>query len=178
MVKQLVYEAGVRQQDILIYDARRPIYPYMLETIWKEFKDVKFMQQDPPGDKQPLNPAYCDHTGLEAAKWVEGVTYSALNFDKAKLIPQQIIDATYLINMAILKLHSYPYNYMEDGYEGQTAITMTGKNHGGSIRGTSELHAILNTKKLVLMKHLKLMSGIITSGGLIISRISILMIMP
>lgn len=148
MVKQLVYEAGVRQQDILIYDARRPIYPYMLETVWREFKDVKFMQQDPPSEKQPFNAAYGDHTGLEGANWVEGVTYSALKFDKAKLIPQQLIDATYLINMAILKLHSYPYNYMEDGDEGQTAITMTGKNHCGSIRGTSELHAILNTKKL------------------------------
>ena len=148
MVRQLVYQAGVDQQDILIYDARRPIFPYMLKSVWKEFKDVKFMQQDSPTEKQPFNPAYGDHTGLEGAQWVEGMTYSAQKFNKAKLIPQQIIDATYLINMAILKLHSYPYNYMENGDEGQTAITMTGKNHCGSIRGTSELHAILNTKKL------------------------------
>lgn len=148
MVRQLVYEAGVPQKNILIYDARRPIYPYMLQTVWKEFKDTKFMQENPPTDKQPVNPVYGDHTGLEGADWVEGVTYSAQNYNKAKLIPKQIMDATYLINMAILKLHSYPYNYMEDGDEGQTAITMTGKNHCGSIKGTSELHAILNTKKL------------------------------
>lgn len=148
MVRQLVYEAGVRQEDILIYEVRRQIFPYMLELVWKEFKDVKFMQQDPPTEKQPINPAYGDHTGFEAAKWVEGVSYSALEFNEAKLIPQQIMDATYLINMALLKLHSYPYNYMEDGDEGQTAITMTGKNHCGSIKGTPELHAILNTKKL------------------------------
>jgi hypothetical protein len=52
-----------------------------------------------------------------------------------------------MVNLAMLKLHSYPYNYMEDGDEGQTAITMTGKNHAGSIKGTPELHSILNTKK-------------------------------
>jgi hypothetical protein len=148
MVRQLVYTVGVRQEDILIYDARRPIFPYMLETVWKEFKDVKFMQENPPTSKQPVNPAYGNHTGLEGANWVEGVTYSALNFKNAKLIPKQVMDATYLINMALLKLHSYPFNYMEDGDEGQTAVTMTGKNHCGSIKGTSELHAILNSKKL------------------------------
>jgi hypothetical protein len=36
---------------------------------------------------------------------------------------------------------------MEDGDEGQTALTMSGKNHAGSIKGTAELHSILNTKK-------------------------------
>jgi uncharacterized protein (DUF362 family) len=148
MVRHLVYKAGVPQKDILIYDARRPMFPQMLLTVWKEFKDVRFMQENAPTSKLPVNPAYGDHTGLEGAIWVEGVSYSAQNFDKAKLIPKQVMDATYLINLALLKLHSYPYNYMEDGDEGQTALTMTGKNHAGSIKGTSELHAILNTKKL------------------------------
>lgn len=148
MIRQLVNEAGVRQQDILVYEARRAIFPYMLLTVWKEFKDVRFMQENAPTDKQPVNPAYGDHTGFEGANWVEGVTYSAMKFDKARFIPKQVMDATYIINMALLKLHSYPFNYMEDGDEGQTAVTMTGKNHCGSIRGTSELHAILNSKKL------------------------------
>jgi len=62
-------------------------------------------------------------------------------------MPRQVKEATYLINLALLKLHSYPYNYMEKGDEGQTALTMSGKNHAGSIKGTSELHSILNTKK-------------------------------
>jgi hypothetical protein len=34
---------------------------------------------------------------------------------------------------------------MEDGDEGQTAVTMGGKNHFGSIKGTWELHAAINT---------------------------------
>ncbi|MDD4821611.1 MAG: DUF362 domain-containing protein [Bacteroidales bacterium] len=147
MVRQLVNEAKVPQNNIIIYDVRRNFYPAMLTTVWKEFKDVRFLQQDPATKNQPLNPAYGDHHGIEAADWVEGVSYSAVNYKEAKLIPRQIKDATYLINMAMLKLHSYPYNYMEDGDEGQTAVTMTGKNHAGSIKGTPELHSILNTKQ-------------------------------
>jgi hypothetical protein len=147
LVRQLVYNAGVDQNDIIIYDARRPIYPYMLTRIWKEFKDVRFLQQDSANAQQPVNPAYGTHKGLEGADWVEGITYSAGKYNKACFMPRQIKEATYLINMALLKLHSYPYYYMEDGDEGQTALTMTGKNHAGSIRGTSELHSILNTKK-------------------------------
>ena len=147
VVQQLVYNAGVAQKDIIVCDARRPIYPYMLTTIWKEFKDVRFLQEKAPDKAQPVNPAYGNYTGLESADWVEGVSYSSGNFKDAKLIPRQIKDATYLINLALLKLHSYPYNYMEDGDEGQTALTMSGKNHAGSIKGTAELHSILNTKK-------------------------------
>jgi hypothetical protein len=147
VVRQLVHKAGVAQKDILVYDARRPIYPYMLTEIWNEFKDVRFLQENPADPRQPFNPAYGDHTGLEGADWVDGVTYSSGKYDKAKLIPRQVKEATYLVNLALLKLHSYPYNYMEDGDEGQTALTMSGKNHAGSIKGTSELHSILNTKK-------------------------------
>lgn len=147
MVRQLVNYAGVPQKNILVYDARRPIFPYMLECTWKEFKDVRFLQEKVPSAKLPVNPAYGDHTGLEGADWVDGVSYSALNFKDAKLIPRQVKEATYLVNLALLKLHSYPYNYMEDGDEGQTALTLSSKNHAGSIKGTPELHPILNTKK-------------------------------
>lgn len=147
LVRQLVHKANVPQNNIIIYDVRRTIYPAMLTTVWKEFKDVRFLQERPAGKRQPVNPAYGDHHGIEGADWVEGISYSAGNYKEAKLIPRQIKDATYLINMAMLKLHSYPYNYMEDGDEGQTAVTMTGKNHFGSIKGTPELHSILNPKQ-------------------------------
>jgi hypothetical protein len=147
MVRQLVYNAKVPQNDIIIYDVRQTIYPVMLTCVWEEFKDVRFLQANEADKKQPVNPAYGNHHGIEGADWVEGVTYSAGNFKDAKLIPRQIKEATYMVNLAMLKLHSYPYNYMEDGDEGQTAITMTGKNHAGSIKGTPELHSILNTKK-------------------------------
>lgn len=147
LVRQLVYEAGVPQNNIIVYDARRMIFPAILTSVWREFKDVRFLQAKEPVKPQPINPAYNNYTGLEAADWVEGISYSAGNFKDAKLIPRQIMEATYLINFAMLKLHSYPYNYMEDGDEGQTGLTMTGKNHAGSIKGTPELHPILDTKQ-------------------------------
>ncbi|MFT3780973.1 MAG: DUF362 domain-containing protein [Nibricoccus sp.] len=148
MVRQLVNEAHVPQACIVVYDARRYMAATILQKIWAEFKDVRFVQQFAPDAAQPINPAYGDHHGLEAADWVEGMTYSAgSNYDKARMIPRQVMEAKYLINFAILKAHSYPYNTMENGDEGQTAITMTGKNHFGSILGTPELHPDINTAK-------------------------------
>jgi len=148
MVRQLVNEAHVPQDCIVVYEARRFMMAAIMEKIWAEFKDVRFVQQDAPEASQPVNPAYGDHHGLESANWVEGISYSdGGKYDKAKLIPKRVMDATYLINFAMLKAHSYPYNTMESGDEGQTAITMTGKNHFGSISGPFELHSILNTAK-------------------------------
>jgi hypothetical protein len=147
MVRQLVNHAHVPAADILVYDARRDIYPGLLTKIWGEFKDVRFVQADPPNPLQPRNPGYGDYHGLEAAQWVEGVSYSANDYQDAKLIPQQIKDATYLVNLALLKAHSYPYASAEGGDEGQTGITMTGKNHFGSIKGTPELHEAINTNR-------------------------------
>jgi len=147
IVRQLVRQSGVRPQDVLVYDARRAIYPAMLSKIWAEFPDVRFVQADAPDPAQPNNPKYGNHQGLEAADWLPGVDYSANQYKDAKLIPKQVHDATYLVNVALLKAHSYPYASAEGGDEGQTGVTMTGKNHFGSIRGTPELHAAINTNQ-------------------------------
>ncbi len=145
MVRQLIRQSNVRPADIVVYDARRNIYPAMLSKIWSEFPDVRFVQEQPPDPAQPRNPKYGDFRGLEAADWVEGVEYSANHYKDARLIPRQVRDATYLVNVAILKAHSYPYAAAEGGDEGQTGVTMTGKNHFGSIKGTPELHEAINT---------------------------------
>ena len=145
MIRQLVNQAQVRPQDIVVYDARRFIPPYMLTKVWGEFKDVRFVQNKEALPVQPKHPVYGDYSRLEAPDWVEGVTYSNGKYKDAKLIPRQIFDATYLVNLALLKAHSYPYNTMENGDEGQTGVSMCGKNHFGSIKGTSELHAAINT---------------------------------
>jgi hypothetical protein len=147
MVRQLVNQAHVRQQDIVVYDARRFIPPYMLTKVWGEFKDVRFLQWEAAKNDQPKHPVYGDYSRLEGPNWVEGVEYSNGKYKEARLIPKQIMDATYLINMALLKAHSYPRTEMDGGDEGQTAITMTGKNHFGSIKGTAELHAAINTSQ-------------------------------
>jgi hypothetical protein len=145
MVRQLVIQAHVRPQDILVYDAKRYMMPYTLTKVWREFKDVRFVQQGPAKDDQPKHPMYGDYSRLEAPQWVEGVTYSNGKYNEAKLIPKQVMDATYLVNLALLKAHSYPYNEIDGGDSGQTAITMCGKTHFGSIKGTPELHAAINT---------------------------------
>ncbi len=150
MVRQLVEKAHVAPKDILVYDARRPIYPALLTQVWAVYKDVRFLQQDAPTAQQKTL-GKSDPLPLEGAKWVPGMTYSVNNptFVLAKNIPQQIMDAKYIVNLALLKLHAYPamaeYQYMEKGDDGQIALTMAGKNHFGSIQGTSELHVPINT---------------------------------
>jgi len=146
-VRQLVNRAHVPPGDIIVYEARRIIYPALLTKIWSEFKDVRFVQESGPDPAQPKNPGYGDYHGLEGAQWVEGVSYSGHEYKEAKLIPKQVFDATYLVNVALLKAHSYPYAAAEGGDEGQTGVTLTGKNHFGSIKGTPELHAAINTNQ-------------------------------
>ena len=108
MVRQLVNQAHVRPEDILVYDARRFIPPYLLTKVWSEFQDVRFVQNGAAQDPQPKHPVYGDYRRLEAANWVEGIAYSNGKYKDAKLIPKQVFDATYLVNLAILKSHSYP----------------------------------------------------------------------
>ena len=104
----------------------------MLTKVWAEFPEVRFVQWEAPAAPQPVNPHYGDYRGLEGAKCVEGISYSVNQNEcyDAKLIPKQIKDATYLVNVALLKAHSYPYSSDEGGDEGQTGVTMTGKNLG------------------------------------------------
>lgn len=148
MVRQLVKAAGVRPQDIIIYDGRRPIAAETLRLVWGEYPDVKFVQDDPGVRKyQPVNPKTGDYSLLQKPNWIRAIDYSAGKFDGARLIPRQVYDATYIVNLAMLKLHSYPFNYMELGDEGQTAVTMTAKNHAGSVRAPWEMHHFLNTQQ-------------------------------
>lgn len=148
VIEQLVKAAGVAPEDIVIYDGRRPIAAEILNIIWGEYPGVTFVQDD-PGVRgyQPVNPRTGDYSLLQKPDWVDAITYSFGEFNGAKLIPRQVYDADYIVNLAMLKLHSYPYNYMENGDEGQTAVTMTAKNHAGSVRAPWEMHHFLNTQQ-------------------------------
>ena len=145
VVEQLVKYAGVPENKILVYEAKRTVYKEVLQKIWKDFKDVRFMQERELMDEQK-HPIYGDFSRLEQPEWVKGIEYSnSANYERAANIPKQVMDATYLINLAMLKCHSYPYSNMEKGDEGQTGVTLTGKNNFGSIEGPSDLHAAINT---------------------------------
>lgn len=144
VVRQLVENAKVPEDKIIVYDARRTIAPAILTKVWSVYKDVRFVQEREPGKEQPVNPAYGNYKGLEVSDWVVAVDYSKGNYNEARMIPRQIKEATYLVNLAILKVHSYPYNYMEGMGEGETGVTLSAKNHFGSIRAPWELHAGIN----------------------------------
>ena len=147
MVRQLVKHPGVRPKDILVYDAQRDIWPGFLDHIWNEYPDVRFVQRDAPDARYQKHPAYGAIHGLEAPEWVPGQSYSADHFDNARYVPRQVMDASYIVNIALVKAHSYPYAAAEGGDEGQTGVTLTAKNHFGSIKGPGELHSIINTNQ-------------------------------
>ncbi len=147
MVRQLVKHVGVRPTDILIYDAQRDIWPGFLDHIWSHYADVRFVQRDAPDPRYQKHPAFGEIHGLEAPDWVLGQSYSADHFDDARYVPQQVMDSTYIVNLALVKVHSYPYAAAEGGDEGQTGVTLTAKNHFGSIKGPGELHSIINTNQ-------------------------------
>ena len=147
VVEQLVKYAGVPENKILVYDAKRYVYKEVLQKVWKDFKDVRFMQEKEFVEDQK-HPVYGDFSRLEQPEWVKGIDYSnGVNYPKAVNIPKQVMDATYLVNLAMMKCHSYPYSNMEKGDEGQTGVTMTGKNNFGSILGPSDLHVVMNTNR-------------------------------
>lgn len=147
LVYQLVKYAGVPEENIIVYDAKRYVYPEVLMKVWNEFKDVRFMQEKEFVETQK-HPVYGDFSRIEMPDWVKAMEYSnGIDYERATHIPRQVKDAAYLINLAMLKCHSYPYSNMEGGDEGQTAITLIGKNNFGSIQGPSDLHAVMNTNR-------------------------------
>jgi len=146
LVEQLVKYAGVPEDKILVYDAKRPVFTAVTHKVWKDFKDVRFMQERALVDAQK-HPVYGDHRCFELPEWVKGMKYSnGIDYQNATQIPRQVKEATYIVNLAMLKCHSYPYSNMEGGDEGQTAVTLLGKNHFGSILGPADLHAAINTQ--------------------------------
>ena len=147
VIEQLVEQAGVSENNIIIYDAKRYVLADLMMKIWADYPDVRFMQEKEFTDEQ-IHPKYGDHRRFEQPDWVKGVTYSnGKEYDRASNIPRQVLEAKYLVNLAMMKCHSYPYSNMEGGDEGQTAVTMNAKNNFGTIQGPSELHGPLNTNR-------------------------------
>jgi hypothetical protein len=112
LARQLVNQAGFSQADITFYDASR----YMIDSVYNklhgEFPSIVIVD------------AY-GGDGRVKAQWVPGaITYSVYSNNGTSL-PTCVVNANYLINMAIMKLHSY------------AGVTLLGKNHYGSINSRS-----------------------------------------
>lgn len=115
LLGQLTNEGGVSEQDIVIYDASvgfrpRAIPDRVYQPVHRQFPHVRWMSAR-------------GSQGVEAANWVEGaIQYTNPQVALGNALPRAVVDATYLINLALLKGHEI------------SGITACAKNHFGSIQ--------------------------------------------
>jgi len=118
LLRQLASEAGVAPKDIVVYDSSpgggprslRAIPDRLFIPLHAEFPEVRWV------DCQGLN-------GRQAPEWVSNaITYTSPKTRLGNNLPRCVVDATYLINMALLKGHEI------------AGVTLTAKNHFGSIQ--------------------------------------------
>jgi hypothetical protein len=117
LLEQLVHEAKVPQTQIVTYDASRVIPNRIYDPLHKAFPEVRFM------DRTGVN-------GREAPQWVaDALAYSSADVKLGNSLPKAVVDATYLINLALLKGHEI------------SGVTLCAKNHFGTIQYPSRGHA-------------------------------------
>lgn len=103
LLTSLVKECGVQPSDITVYDVSRIFPEYMVELCTAgDLKGIHFIGRDngTPDENAPIN-------------------WSHKFSGKVNYLPTCVTEATYVINLANLKGHSY-------------GITLCGKNHFGS----------------------------------------------
>ncbi|MCX6143065.1 MAG: DUF362 domain-containing protein [Ignavibacteriales bacterium] len=110
LLRQLIDKAGVPQQNVVLYEAVRVIPDRIYGPCHAEFPDVLWM--DSKGDSA---------NGRIRVQWRPGTLGYSDSTRCGTAIPQMLYDATYLINMSLLKAHV------------SLGITLTAKNHYGSI---------------------------------------------
>lgn len=109
---QLVHQAGVPEQAISVYDASRRINDAIYSPCHSEFPEVNFVDREGRGDRLQATP---DMT--VAVHYADPrVDYSGTTH-----LPQCVVSATYLINLALLRGHS------------GAGVTLCAKNHFGSV---------------------------------------------
>jgi hypothetical protein len=127
LLRQLVNIVGVAQEDIILYDASRPIPDWFYyRVIYKdypvsmtpEFPDVKFYDELGGGEGRQK---------VEASNIKIHFAYGPCEY---RTLPKCVVEADYLINMPLLKMH--PIN---------NGVTLAGKNLFGSwIEEVSDIH--------------------------------------
>lgn len=114
LLRQLTKEAGIPQKNIIIYDASigfraRAIPDRIRMSLRQEFPNVRWMSAN--GSEE-----------VESAQWVENaITYSSPEVRLGNRLPRAVVEASYLINAALLKGHEL------------SGVTLCAKNHFGSI---------------------------------------------
>ena len=113
LLRSLVKEAGVPEEQIIVFEPSRFITDYLYNKCSSEFPDVKFI--DNSGGNGRIKSSYIS----------DAITYSADNGKLATGLAACMEEADYLINMAILK-----------GHVGQ-GVTLCAKNWYGA----TDIHA-------------------------------------
>lgn len=108
LVRSLVCDGGVRQQDIVLCEPSRAITDSIYNKVHHEFPLVR-MIDNIGGDGREK----CEY-------YPERIVYSVDNGKMARGLAKCIVDADYLINSALLKTHSGP------------GVTLTAKNWYGA----------------------------------------------
>lgn len=108
LVRSMVRDAGVRQQDIVLCEPSRAITDSIFNKVHREFPLVR-MTDNIGGDGREK----CEY-------YPEQIVYSVDNGKMARGLAKCIVDADYLINSALLKTHSGP------------GVTLTTKNWYGA----------------------------------------------
>lgn len=108
LVRSLVKDGGVDENDIVICEPSRAITDSIYFKIHREFPGISFI----------------DNIGGEGREkceyYPEAIAYSVDNGKMARGLAKCIVDADYVINSALLKTHSGP------------GVTLTGKNWYGA----------------------------------------------
>lgn len=108
LVRSLIKEAGVRQQDIVVCEPSRAITDSIYNKIHREFPGVVFIDNIGGDGRQK-----CEY-------YDERIVYSQENGKMARGLAKCIVDADYLVNSALLKTHKGP------------GVTLTAKNWYGA----------------------------------------------
>lgn len=117
LVTQLIERAGVRGDDILLYDATgtrnigQPIFRKIHASSGREYQRVQFLVGDDYDLGGRLAPEPDTNNPVKFAR--NGLAPACL--------PKQVTEAKYMINMALLRPH------------GMAGVTLTAKNHFGSV---------------------------------------------
>lgn len=112
LMRQLVNEARVREEDITVYDASRWVNDTIYVPVHAEFPGIRFEDQDGGDGRERIEP---DKTA--AVHFADpGVPESGRTW-----LPRCVTGATYLLNVAVLKGHSL------------AGVTLNVKNHFGSV---------------------------------------------
>jgi Domain of unknown function (DUF362) len=121
MLRQLVNRAGVPQKNIVVCEAIRVTPDHLYQPCHAEFPDVLWM--DSKGDGA---------NGRQPVVWHKNAFATSIteNNQVGTSIPELMFQATYIINQSLLKGHP------------TCGVTMTAKNHYGSINGRDHKYYI------------------------------------